>query len=164
MTNNETAGFSKPYLIIVLLLMLVLPILSVVFDYVFHRQTFILIPDITQWFIFWPVGIRLFTAGCKQVLQPAFTAREIFHLKETESFIIVKELGFANICLGIVAICSLFIPEWRMAASCSGGLYFGIAGFSHIIKKPAGANEWIAMVSDMFIFLIMVMCFVFHYL
>jgi len=82
MTNNETAGFSKPYLIIVLLLMLVLPILSVVFDYVFHRQTFILIPDITQWFIFWPVGIRLFTAGCKQVLQPAFTAREIFHLKE----------------------------------------------------------------------------------
>mgnify|MGYP006989339736 CR=1 FL=1 len=49
-----------------------------------------------------------------------------------------------------------------MAAAFVGGLYFGIAGINHIIKKPAGLNEWIAMVSDIFIFLVMVAYLIYY--
>jgi hypothetical protein len=34
------------------------------------------------------------------------------------------------------------------------GLYFGLAGIQHILKKPDSANESIAMISDLFIFLL----------
>ena len=34
----------------------------------------------SKWFIFSAVGLRLFLAGIKQIVDPAFTAKEIFHL------------------------------------------------------------------------------------
>jgi hypothetical protein len=117
---------------------------------------------IGKWFIFWGIGVRLFTAGLKQVINPAFTAASIFHLKEKESQVVVRELGYANICLGIIGIVSLFIPHWRIVAACSGGLFFGIAGANHLIKKPAGINELIAMVSDVFIALVVLLYAVFR--
>jgi hypothetical protein len=49
----------------------------------------------------------------------------------------------------------MYIPEWRTAAAFTGGLYMGIAGIQHIIKKPSTPNEMVAMVSDIFIFLVM---------
>ncbi len=108
-----------------------------------------------KWFVFWAVGTRLLLAGIRQAAKPAFTLAEIFHNKNKESEVIVKELGFANICFGITGILSISIPEWRAAAGFTGGLYMGIAGFYHIIKKPVSANEIIAMVSDIYIFIIL---------
>lgn len=130
------------------MLMLVLPVLSVIIDgYTGGGGAMDLAG---KWFVFWSVGIRLLTAGLKQVIQPAFTAEKIFHLSDRGSFVVVKELGFSNICFGALGIASLFLPSWRMAAAATGGLFFGIAGVTHIFKKPAGANEWIALVSDVF--------------
>ena len=33
-----------------------------------------LMPLVGKWFVFWAVGARLFIAGIRQVIQPAFTA------------------------------------------------------------------------------------------
>lgn len=41
-----------------------------------------------------------------------------------------------------------------MAAAFAGRLYFGIAGAMHVTKRPATPNEWVALVSDLFIFAI----------
>jgi len=49
---------------------------------------------------------------------------------------------------------SLFIPAWRPAAAFAGGLYMGIAGVYHLVKKPESPNEMVAMVSDIYILLI----------
>ena len=106
------------------------------------------------------MGVRLFTAGIRQAVKPSFTAESIFHLKNPESFILVKELGYADLCLGLIGIVSLSSPQWRMASACSGGLFLGIAGVSHILKSPASPNEWLAMVSDLFITLINASCVV----
>ncbi len=56
------------------------------------------------------------------------------------------------ICLGLAAAISGFAPSWRVGAAFAGGLYFGIAGAMHVVKRPATPNEWIALVSDLFIF------------
>lgn len=105
-----------------------------------------------RWFVFWAIGIRLLMAGVRQAVQPSFTAREIFHLASPDAEVIVRELGFANICMGLAASISGFVPAWRTEAAFAGGLYFGIAGAMHVWKRPATGNEWIALVSDGVIF------------
>jgi hypothetical protein len=112
-----------------------------------------------RWFVFWGVGVRLLLAGVRQVVQPSFTAREIFHLESTDAEVIVRELGFANLCLGLAAAISGFVPGWRMGAAFAGGLYFGIAGAMHVTKRPSTPNEWIALISDLFIFAVVAACF-----
>ena len=105
-----------------------------------------------KWFIFSAVGLRLFVAGLQQSTKPQFTAKEIFHIDNPESFPIVRELGFANSCFGLVGIVSLFKPEWRIVSAFASGLYYGFAGLLHIIKKPVGANETFALWTDIIIF------------
>jgi uncharacterized protein DUF6790 len=142
------------YLIVVLLLMLVFPLLSIAIENGFYRVP--LSWDLVgKWFVFWVVGVRLFTAGIRQVLKPAFTAQEIFHIKNEESFVLVKELGFANICMGLVGLLSILKSGWCPLAAIGGGLYFGFAGIEHIIKKPVSTNETIAMISDLLFFALM---------
>jgi hypothetical protein len=158
MENKMSNKVNKPYLFSVLLLAIILPALSVCIDAFMHRVDFPL-GLLGKWFIFWAIGVRLFTAGVRQVTKPGFTAETIFHIKGEESWVVVKELGFANICFGVMGITSLFIPHWRIVAACTGGLFFGIAGANHIIKKPAGSNEWIALASDIFVF-VTALCYV----
>ncbi|MBN8788397.1 MAG: hypothetical protein J0I84_15000 [Terrimonas sp.] len=88
-----------------------------------------------KWFIFSAVGLRLFLAGIKQVKNPEFTAKQIFHVESADCFPILRELGFANICFGLVGIVSLFRPDWRIVSAFASGLYYGIAGIQHELKK-----------------------------
>jgi hypothetical protein len=94
-----------------------------------------------QWFVFWAVGARLFSAGVKQVAQPGFTMRHIFHLASPDAELVVRELGFANICMGLAAAISGLVPSWRMSAAFVGGPYFGIAGLMHVVKKPSVSSK-----------------------
>lgn len=108
-----------------------------------------------KWFIFFAVGVRVFLAGIKQTTKPAFTAKAIFHINSSECFPIVRELGFANLCFGLVGLISLFIPDWRIVSAFASGLYFGLAGVQHFLKKPAGTNEKFALWTDLVIFLVL---------
>ncbi len=155
MQTQPKPKISKFYLTVVVLLMFVLPLVSVFIECSIGKTQLQLPALAGKWFIFWAIGVRLFSAGLKQVIDPSFTAGSIFHLKDKESFVLVKELGFANICMGVMGIMCVFNPQWRMVTAVGGGLFYGIAGINHIIKKPAGPNEWIALVSDNFIFLLM---------
>lgn len=148
------------YLVSVLLFMLILPVISIGIEAAPHSTS----PGwslIGKWFVFWSVGVRLFIAGIRQVTKPAFTAKEIFHISGEESFIIIKELGFANISIGAAGILSLFKTEWTEIVAIAGGLFFGLAGFLHILKKPDSNNERIALVSDLYIFVILLLYLIF---
>jgi hypothetical protein len=136
--------------------MLIFPTISILIDVGFIHHDSNLISLMGKWFIFWAIGCRLLTAGLKQAFNPAFTAETIFHLKDKESFVIIRELGFANICTGLTAIISLMIPQWRIVIAFSGGLFFGLAGLIHILRKPDNQSELIPLISNIFIFLVMV--------
>ena len=155
MEKQPIRQVNKLYLSTVIFLMFVFPSLSVIIEFYADKSQLL---DLTgKWFIFWAIGMRLFTAGLRQAINPSFTAEDIFHIKDRASFVVVRELGFANICLGIMGLLSIFVPQSRIVAAVSGGFFFGIAGATHIIKKPVGPNEWVAMVSDVFIAVVMLM-------
>lgn len=145
------------YLISILLFMLILPIISIAFEW----GTLPAWPLIGKWFVFWAVGIRLFIAGARQITKPEFTAKDIFHIDSQESLVIVRELGFANLSIGLAGILSLLKPGWTEIAAITGGLFFGLAGLLHVQKKRGSTNEVIAMISDLFIFLVIVLYLLF---
>jgi hypothetical protein len=145
---------SSLYLFSILMFMLILPMTFIIYQH-FHSAIPLTWQLMGKWFLFWSVGIRLFIAGLKQILQPEFTAKEIFHFAHSESYTVIRELGFANISIGLIGILSLFKTQWAVPAAIAGGLYFGLAGINHFIKRPDTRNEIVAMISDMFIFVLM---------
>lgn len=150
---------SKKYFISVTLLTFIIPILGFLIESSVKNIPFTY-NVFCKWFIFSAVGLRLLVAGIQQSVKPAFTAREIFHIQSSDSFPIVRELGFANLCFGLVGIVSLFKPEWRIVSAFASGLYFGIAGLQHLIKKPVSANETLALWTDLIIFGVLLVYFI----
>jgi hypothetical protein len=110
---------------------------------------------VAKWFIFFTVGMRLTLAGLRQATKPGFTAREIFHIEGEACYPIVRELGFANLCFGLIGIVSLFVPAWRVVSAFGSGLYYLFAASMHIVKGSASPNERFALVSDVFIVLLL---------
>ncbi len=148
------------YLIMNILLLFILPLLSIASECIIEKESM----DWTligKWFIFWAIGIRLFTAGIKQSSNPEFTAVKIFKMKSSESFVVIRELGFANIALGVMGILSVINGNWRILAAITGGLFFGFAGIQHLFKKPDSSNELIAMVYDLVVLLMIVLYLIF---
>jgi hypothetical protein len=143
------------YFAVVILLLLIIPVASVAIETTLSNHAASLIFLIGKWFVFWAAGIRLFIAGARQVIQPKFTAEEIFEIHDHASFAIVREVGFANLSMGLLAICSIFRSGWMVPAALVGGLYYGLAGLGHVFRKNKNAKEYVAMISDLFVFLVL---------
>jgi hypothetical protein len=156
---QNLSGLNKPYAVIVLLLSIVLPFTGWTLEH-FIKGMPLDLSVFCKWFIFFAVGIRLFMAGIRQTLKPAFTAKEIFHIDQVEVEPIVRELGFANLCFGLIGIVSFFLPGWRIISAFASGIYYGLAGIQHLVKKPVSANEKLALWTDLFIFVILLIYFV----
>lgn len=132
-------------------LMVIAPIVSILIDLLITTDSTPLIYVIGTWFVFWAIGIRLFTAGIRQIIQPRLTAEGILGIKDKMSWQLVRELGFANLGIGLIAILSLWVPEWRLAGAIAGGIFFLAAGIEHIRKKERNFEENVALGSDLLI-------------
>lgn len=146
------------YYVIVFTLMFAFPILSVAVEAT--RSAAVLDAAlIAKWFVFWSVGWRLLLAGVRQIVQPEYTAREILGLKSTESWTLVRELGFGNLALGVVGVLSLWLTSWQLAVALAGGLFYVLAGINHVLQKHRNRLENVAMVSDLFVgFILLGVC------
>jgi len=143
------------YLLTVLLLMLVLPICSIVTEALLFRSPASLTLLAGKWFVFWAAGVRQLVAGVRQVAWPRFTAEGIFGIKTKEPWPIVRELGFANLSMGVLGVLSIAIGGLTRSAAIVSGLFFGIAGVAHLLRKGRNFAENVAMVSDLFLFAIL---------
>jgi hypothetical protein len=140
--------------IVIVLLMFVLPIMSI-FSEIWFRGTGNIIFLIGKWFVFWAVGVRLFSAGLRQAITPRFTAKEIFEIEDDKPLQVVQELGFANISIGLLGICAVLNAGWIAPAALAGGLFYGLAGLRHSIEKEKNPLEKFVMLSDLLIFIIL---------
>ena len=136
-------------------MLLILPVASIVTENSLAPHTLGAVFLIGKWFVFWSIGVRLFVAGVRQIFQPRFTAEEIFAIRDPGSFAIVREVGFANLSMGILGICSIVRVGWIVPAAVVGGLYYGLAGMGHLLRSEKNAKEYLALVSDFFIFLVL---------
>ncbi|MFT3809478.1 MAG: hypothetical protein QM698_06120 [Micropepsaceae bacterium] len=108
-----------------------------------------------KWFVFWGVGLRLLTAGLRQMIQPSFTAEQIFGTKNPEVLHVITELGVANLAAGVVGVASLWFPGFVLPSALYGAIFYGVAGIRHIPAPDKSRNETIAMISDLFIFVVL---------
>jgi hypothetical protein len=144
------------YLIFLLLLDLILPLASIFIDHVMN-QVAIDPALVGKWVLFFSVGVRVFIAGLVQVVSPGFTATKIFRFRHKESYPVIRELGFGNISLGVIGMLSLAKVEWRGITSIAAGIFFGLAGVQHLLRKPDSFNEIVAMITDQLVFVIMLL-------
>lgn len=143
------------YFAIVVLLMGALPIVSIIVEFVVLHSSADLLFLIAKWFVFWSVGVRLLLAGLRQIANPAFTAQTIFGAKDSAALPIVQELGFGNLSVGLLGALVLLVNEWILPAALVGGLFYGLAGMQHALKRDRNGAETIAMASDLFVFLVL---------
>jgi hypothetical protein len=136
------------YLVVVVGLMFVLPIACTVGEVLIGNEPPSLVV-IGKWFVLWSVGVRLLLAGLRQIFQPRYTAQVIFSLKSEESLILVRELGFANLAIGLVGVGSAVFPSWRPAGALAGGVFYALAGANHVLQTHRGKLESVAMTSDL---------------
>jgi hypothetical protein len=147
--------------VMIAVLMVIAPLVSILIEAtVSHPSDWPLL--IGKWFIFWGVGVRLLSAGIKQVTDPAFTAG-ILGIKSKDARIVIRELGFANAAIGTVALVSVFNPAWLVPAAIAGAIFYGAAGFQHLFKARESAAENVALVSDLFMFVVSVGFLFFHF-
>ena len=136
------------YLASIILLLLVLPVASIVIELVAHTNADLVLL-IGKWFVFWAGGVRLFIAGIRQTAKPAFTASEIFELTDKGAEKIVRELGFANLSMGLLSLATILAPAWVIPAALTSGLYYALAGLGHVRNAGRNAKQTFAMVSDL---------------
>ncbi|MGC1583397.1 MAG: DUF6790 family protein [Candidatus Acidiferrales bacterium] len=142
------------YLVSVLLLMLVFPCVSIYAEHAFCHSSAPLMMLVGKWFVFWSAGVRLFLAGLRQFFQPRFTSEEIFGIKSDDVLPLVRELGVANFATGTVGLLSIIKPSFILPVAIAAAIFYGIAGVRHVAPRGKLRNENIAMVSDLFAFVV----------
>ena len=137
------------YLTIVTALMLVFPVGSIGLEAMTTGAS-LSTALVAKWFVIWSVGARLFLAGLRQIVQPRYTAEVILSLRHEESLVLVKELGFANLAIGLAGLASWLFPSWVPALALTGGVFYSLAGIHHVLQRHRSKLENIAMISDLF--------------
>lgn len=138
----------------ILMTMLVIPLVSTIGEAMMAANADLWLVA-AKWFVFWGVGVRLFIAGIRQMLQPAFTAKDIFGIADPAAGKLVQELGFWNFSAGLVSILSIFWPAWVLPMAIAGGLFYGLAGWQHLRNGERGMKENAATASDLFMFAVL---------
>jgi hypothetical protein len=95
--------------------------------------------------------IRLLLASLRQIVQPQYTAETILGIKNEESHVVVRELGFANAAIAVVGVGSIIFPAWVTAGALAGGIFYGLADVNHALRPHRNRLEAIAMISDLFV-------------
>ncbi len=142
------------YYAVVACLMFLFPAASIAAEATMYGVTFDF-PLIGRWFVLWSVGVRLALAGLRQIVQPMYTARVILGVHGEDSLILVRELGFANLAIGAIGLVSFLRPEWQLAGALAGGIFYVLAGVNHLVRRGRNRLENVAMVSDLFVGLIL---------
>ena len=135
--------------------MLALPVGSIYVEYSYLHRTAPLMMLVGKWFVFWSAGVRLLLAGLRQFFQPRFTAEQILGIKSDDALPLVRELGAANFATGVVGIASLAKPSFTLPVAIAAAIFYGIAGIRHVAGSDRTRNENIAMISDLFVALIL---------
>jgi hypothetical protein len=139
------------YVSIVATLMFVFPVTSILIESVLRDHGHLESVVAGKWFVFWAVGVRLFLAGLRQIIQPRYTAESILGIKDAGATLVVRELGFANTAIGSIGMASILFPAWVVPTGIVGTIFYGLAGINHVTHKQRNNLENVAMTSDLFV-------------
>lgn len=98
------------YIVVVLLQTVILPMISGALQLAVSGGDPAIVLGV--WWAFWGVGTRLFVAGVSQLVNPGRTAQGILGIDDSSAELVVHELGYANLSMGLVAMLSAFAGSW----------------------------------------------------
>ena len=146
------------YAFLVIALMLVVPIGCTAYEVFNSNHGMFAFSVLLKWLVFWAVGVRLLLAGLRQTFQPGYTAEVVLGIKGDDCRRVIRELGFGNIAIGSIAVTSLFVDGWLLPAAVAGAVLYGLAGVNHFLHKARGMNENVAMVTDVLVAVVLIVC------
>jgi hypothetical protein len=129
------------YFAMVAAFMVILPVASIIAE-TSISPGLSLVFLVGKWFVFWAVGMRLFTAGSRQILQPDFTAKTIFEIEDPGATKIVSELGIGNAAIGAISLASIHFQGWIMPMAIYGLIFYGLAGVRHLGNRRRNGLRW----------------------
>jgi hypothetical protein len=142
------------HLLVNISLIVLLPVLSIICEFKIEHSA--INWELTgKWFIFWAIGMRLFLSGIRQASSPEFTVTKIFRVRNRETFILNRRLGFASIALGIMGILSVINDEWRMIAAITSGVFFGLSVIQDATGKIVNLVEISVLIFDVLTFCVL---------
>jgi hypothetical protein len=147
------------YLVNVFGIILVLPIVSIGINVFinFRKKIENNFPEIIgNWFIFWSIGIRLFTAGLMQIFNPNYTAN-LLQLNLND-LIVIRELGLSNSSIGLLGIISFFKYGLQKYVCLYILIFFSGASIIHITRllQHTHFDEIITLITNVFIIFVSV--------
>ena len=143
------------YIILVLLQTLILPLLAGSIQLVNAGGRPLVVFGI--WWAFWGVGSRLLVAGISQLVNPGRTAKGILGSNDPGAEMVVHELGYANLSMGLIGMATAFVPGWGILGSLAGAIFLGLAGLRHVAKHGKNRNENVATWTDLLVFVMVVL-------
>lgn len=138
------------YALIIICLTFILPILFTIIEW-FTGSVWILSDTFYKWFVFFALGLRLFSAGLTQLFKPTYTLHTVFKINDIKSAALVQELGVHNALIGFALMSMIVMPGYRDILTSIGAAYFGIAGLLHATRKEKAFNQYVAMMADLVI-------------
>ena len=112
-----------------------------------------------KWFLFW-IGFGSLSTGLMQSLNPSYTATLLD--VSPENFIIIRELGCANVGMGIIGILSIKLESFRKPAAIVVGVFILGAIIIHLQRiHNIDFGEAVSLIDDLWIFA--VACFTILY-
>jgi len=76
-------------------------------------------------------------------------------IEGSEPFALVRELGGANMASEVVGLASLAMPTFVLPSALGASIFYAVAAAEHAKSEHRGANETIAMISDVFIAIVL---------
>lgn len=103
-----------------------------------------------KWFAFWVIGVGALITGLMQSLNPAFTAGLL--KLQSNDFIIVRELGVAQIGMGILGLLTVKNLNYRKPAAIVYGIFIFGCTLIHFTRiSIISSGEIAALVTDVWI-------------
>lgn len=136
------------HLIVVLLTMLVLPVASILIE----RQmgdALAFWQLAGKWFVFWGAGVRLLTAGVRQIVMPRLTTEGIFGVTDKAVWPLAQELGFWNATIGALCVLTYWRPGWLPPLALAAAGFYAMAGIKHVFSAQRSFEANTAMISDL---------------
>jgi len=131
-------------------IMIILPLVCITIEYYRNRDVQLWMVA-AKWILFWSVGIRSLSAGIVQLVYPEYTAKLIFNLSGTDFYIFIRELGVANIAIGLSAIISFRIVNWRVPVAFISFIFNLFLSANHVLHFQAGFNEAVSLAGDLLV-------------
>ena len=104
-----------------------------------------------KWWVFWGVGTRLLVAGIVQMSGRGVTSAILgAAAPSVQEKQLTRELGIANLCIGLAGLLAL-VPVWALPAGFAGGIYLLLAGILHLPKKGRNPQESLATWTDLIV-------------